>query len=127
MMLTPNTEGMLYQGSSFSGPLFFVYIRVQGAPDECTPCPLDKETTLGVTFDESELYQKVMNYTKELGDTCKVPQDFVDFILQWNAFKASVETEHYIPAIEFYNRMFANISTGKTSGHTITHNCGCHG
>lgn len=125
LMLTPNTEGMIYQGSSFSGPLFFVYIRVNGCPDECTPCALDKETTLGVTFDENLLYQKVMDYTKELAESCGVHQDFTDFILQWNAFKASVETEHYIPAKNFYNMMFTDAPTGKTSWHT--NKCRCHG
>jgi hypothetical protein len=88
---------------------------------------------LGVTFDENLLYQRVMQYTKSLADNCKIPVAFMDFILLWNAFKASVETEHYIPAIKYYNMLFGKDADGnpygaydKTSG-VISKPCGCHG
>lgn len=109
-------------GSTLSKDLFFVYVKIKGTPDECTPCRLDEEVTLGVTFDENMLYQRVMDYTKSLADTCNTPRGFINLILQWNAFKASVETEHYIPAIKFWKLMFAN-----PVFNTITKNCGCHG
>lgn len=109
-------------GSTLSKDLFFVYVKIKGTPDECTPCRLDEEVTLGVTFDENMLYQRVMDYTKSLADTCNIPRGFINLILQWNAFKASVETEHYIPAIKFWKLMFAN-----PVFNTITKNCGCHG
>ena len=65
-----------------------------------------------------------MDFTKELAQDCKIPQDFIDFILLWNGFKSSIETEHYIPAINFYNTMFK--SAGR-SASIPTKNCGCHG
>jgi hypothetical protein len=79
-------------------------------------------TTLGVTFDESLYYQKVMQFTKELVGNCDIPDNFIDLILLWNGFKAAVETEHYIEAIDYYNKMFR--------GNTVrfsTLGCGCHG
>jgi hypothetical protein len=119
---TDFTEG--FMKTDFSSDLFFVYVRVKGTPDTCTPCTLDEEVTLGVTFDENILYQRVMDFTKSLADTCQIPVGFTDFILQWNAFKAAIETEHYIPAIKFWNMLF-----DKTNGIStrITKNCGCHG
>ena len=122
MVLLPTDFNEHFTKSDFSSDLFFVYVKVKGTPDPCTPCRLDEEITLGVTFDENILYQKVMDYTKSLADDCKTPQDFIDFILQWNAFKSSIETEHYIPAIKFWNQLFT-----ETSSTTITKNCGCHG
>lgn len=133
MVLQPTDMNEKYTKSNFSSDLFFVYVKVKGTPDACTPCRLDEEITLGVTFDDNLLYQKVMQYTNSLADDCKIPVEFMDFILLWNAFKASVETEHYIPAIKYYNMLFGMDTAGKpygaydkTSG--IIHKpCGCHG
>lgn len=96
-----------YTGS-FSGPLFFVFaeVQVKGGTDECLPCGYDEANTVAVTFDTNLLYQRVMDYTKQFGDNCTIPTGFTDYILLWNAFKASVETEHYIPAIKYYNMLF---------------------
>lgn len=113
--------------NNFSQQLFFVYIICKsiGAPNPCIPCRLDELTTIAVTFDENLLYQKVMSYTKELAKDCVKPsKDFVDFILMWNTFKASVETEHWNSAIRFYNMLFAYI--GKNNSKTLKR-CGCHG
>lgn len=110
--------------SDMSKTLFFVYIKCKGTPDVCTPCRLDEEVTLGVTFDENILHQKVMGYTKELVKDCNVPTAFIDFILLWNAFKAAIETEHYIAAIKFYNMLFGNV--GASEYGTIKA-CGCNG
>ena len=108
-----------------SKTLFFVYIKCKGTPGSCTPCRLDEETTLGVVFDENVLHQKVMDYTKELIADCSVPSAFIDFILLWNAFKSAIETEHYIPAIKFYNMLFDEV--GKSCQNRTIKTCGCNG
>lgn len=117
-----DASAMRFLQKDMSRTLFFVYIKIKGVPCECTPCRLDEEVTVAVVFDTNMLYQKVMNYTKDLLKDCSIPQAFVDFILLWNAFKASVETEHFIPAIKYYNMLFDKI--GNVS---ITKGCGCHG
>lgn len=119
----PEPEAMKFKGSDMSNTLFFVYIKTKNAPDSCTPCRLDEEMNLAVTFDENMLYQRVMNYTKELVKDCTTPTGFIDFILLWNAFKAAIETEHYIPAIKFFNMLFGTMN-GKI---TDIKECGCHG
>lgn len=108
-----------------SKTLFFVYIKCKGTPGSCTPCRLDEETTLGVVFDENVLHQKVMDYTKELVADCSVPSAFIDFILLWNAFKSAIETEHYIPAIKFFNMMFEEV--GKSCQSRTIKTCRCNG
>lgn len=118
-------KAMAFRQGEMSRTLFFVYIKVKGVPDACTPCTLDEEVTLGVTFDENILHQRVMDYTKELVDSCNVPAGFMDFILLWNAFKASIETEHYIPAIKFFNMLFGVVDDAGHRG--IIKGCGCHG
>lgn len=126
MVLQPTDFNEKYLKSTFSNDLFFVYVKIKGTPDECTPCRLDEEITLGVTFDENLLYQKVMQFTKDLANTCQMPVGFMDFILLWNSFKASIETEHYVPAIKYYNMLFdKSQGTALTYGRTKT--CGCHG
>ena len=119
-----DASSMRFPQSDMSKTLFFVYVKVKGVPDECTPCRLDEEVTLGVTFDVNMLHQKVMQFTKSLADDCQIPVGFTDFILLWNAFKASVETEHYIPAVKYWNMLFDK-SNGISS--SVTKPCGCHG
>ena len=123
LVLQPTDFNENFMKSDFSRDLFFVFIKIKGVPDECTPCRLDEEITLAVTFDENMLHQKVMGFTKALADECKTPVGFSDFILLWNAFKASVETEHYIPAIKYWKMLFED---GASFGIT-TKPCGCHG
>lgn len=125
LVLTVN-DFLELTASDMSKTLFFVYIKCRGTVGECTPCRLDELTTLGVTFDEKMLHQRVMDYTKTLADDCKIPVGFTDFILLWNAFKASIETDHYVPAIKYWNMLFGNegyyVSNGVTSN-----GCGCNG
>lgn len=111
--------------SSLSNLLLFVYVICKGTPGPCTPCRLDEMTTLGVTFDETLLYQKVMQLTKQLADECKVSKDFIDMILLWNGFKAAIETEHYIPAIDFWKKLF--FGHHGMVGVSNYKPCGCHG
>jgi hypothetical protein len=121
-MWQEDPKAMVFPEAEMQRTLFFVYVKIKGIPDECTPCRLDEEITLGVTFDENILYQKVMQFTKGLTKECQLPLGFSDFILLWNAFKASIETEDYIPAIKFWNMLFDNIGPNRA-----TKSCGCHG
>lgn len=128
LVLQPNDEGfsLNFRKVNFSSDLFFVYIKCKrnGVPSDCCiPCRLDEETTLGITFDEKLLHQKVMGYTKDLVQECSVPHAFIDFILRWNAFKSSVETEHWIQALKFYKLLFDD-NGGSSKG---IKRCGCHG
>lgn len=121
-------EAMKFNRSDMSKTLFFVYIKCKhtqsgSISEECMPCILDEKTTLGVTFDENRLYQRVMNYTKDLVKDCSIPTGFMDFILLWKAFEASVETEHYVSAIKFFNMLFDNEKEYKGT----VKGCGCHG
>lgn len=125
LVITPNDCTELFTKNTFSNDLFFVYVKVKGTLDECTPCPLDKEITLGVTFDEALLYQKVMQFTKELADNCTVSKGFIDLILLWYGFKAAIETEHYIEAIDFWKKMF--FGHHGIEGLSTYKPCGCHG
>ena len=119
-------EDLIYNKTDFSRDLFFVYVGCNAIPEGCECFASVGKYVLGVTFDENLLYQKVMQFTKSLADDCEIPTGFMDFILLWNAFKASVETEHYIPAIKYYNMLFdVNGIGGETFNHTKP--CGCHG
>lgn len=118
-------KAIAFNRADMSNTLFFVYIKCKGTPGECTPCRLDEETTLGVVFDENMLYQRVMDYTKELVADCSIPTEFTDFILLWNAFKAAIETEHYVAAIKFYNKLFGIVRSGYSNN--IIKTCGCNG
>ena len=109
--------------NTLSNKLLFVYVICKGTPDPCTPCRLDEMTTLGVTFDTGLLYQMMMQYTRELNRDCEIPKGMIDMMMLYNGFKAAVETEHYIPAIDFWKRLF--LDGGQPMN--LTKPCGCHG
>lgn len=111
-----------FTGSSLSNDLFFVYVKCKDAPIiGCPPCRLDELTTLGVTFDENLLHQKVLSYTKELAENCNISKGFIDLILLWQAFRSSVETEHYIQARKYWEILFSNNRFYSSKG------CNCYG
>lgn len=112
-----------FAGTDLSNNLFFVYIKTTPVPAN-TPCELSDDYTVGVVFDITKYYQKVMEYTKELTKCCDIPLAFTDFVLRWEAYNAAVETKHYLKAIDFYNLLF-NVADGHFSG--TTKSCGCHG
>ena len=63
-----------------------------------------------------------MQFTRELNRDCEIPQNFLDLILLWWGFKTAIEVEHYIPAIDFWKRLFGGKDIKK-----ISKGCGCHG
>ena len=109
--------------ADLSKDMLYVYFHVTGTPSSNTPCRLDESYTLGVTFNEGAIYNRMMGYTKEIVNTCEVPKGFIDMILQLEAIKTSIETENYVSANKFYNRLMNN----KSSKGTSNISCGCHG
>lgn len=109
--------------ANLSKDMLYVYFHVTGTPAPNTPCRLDEPYTLVVTFNEGAIYNKMMGYTKEIINTCEVPKEFIDMILQLEAVKASIETENYASANKFYHRLI-NIKSSVGTSHI---NCGCHG
>lgn len=108
--------------ANLSKDMLYVYFHVTGTPLSNTPCRLDETYTLGVTFNEGAIYNRMMDYTKEIMNTCEVPRGFIDMILQLEAIKAAIETENYASANKFYNRLI-----NAKSSNTSSINCGCYG
>lgn len=112
-----------FNSSEMAKTLFFVYIKCVGEPTISTPCGQDNQTSVGIVFNESMLHQKAMGFTKDLVNKNNIAP-FIDFILLWNAFKAGIETEHYVSAIKFWEMLFDSCSQ---SSYYNTKNCNCYG
>ena len=65
-----------------------------------------------------------MLYTKELGDTCSIPKNFIDYILKVKALDLSLKTGNYQEAIRYWNRLFKNFYY---TNNVEFSNCGCYG
>lgn len=107
---------------TLNGNLFFVYIRTKGTPAANTPCGMDNIATLGVVSNLYPLHQHAFSYIKELSDTCSIPKNFINYILQYKAFELAIKTGHYTKAIKYWKRFFMGIKD-----LVITPNCGCYG
>lgn len=116
-----------FEPCDLSHNMFFVYIECEGSAAECTPCRLDEKTTLGVTFDYGILFNRAMNYTRELADDCNVSSNFIDFILNYEALKLAIETEHYVPAIKYWKWLIGDYGSDGSATYSTVKPCGCHG
>ena len=96
--------------------MFFVYVITSGS-DNCFSCK-----SIGTVANLYPIYQMGMNYTKELGNDCSIPKNFVDYILRVKALDLSIKTGNYQQAITYWNRLFKNSNV-----KPISSNCGCYG
>lgn len=128
LVLGVNDFNENFTASDLSQNMFFVYIECEGTPDPCVPCRLDEMTTLGVTFDYGIMFNQAMNFTRELADTCNIPQNYLNFIMNYDALKLAIETEHYVPAINYWNNLMGKqgIFSNSSKSGTVKP-CGCHG
>lgn len=84
-----------------------------------TPCGADIVETAAI-YDKNVLLDKGIRYLKELGDTCEIPRDFVDYILKRYALDMAIATCNYRAAIKYWQMLTI------TKGMTLK-GCGCHG
>lgn len=92
---------------SISDNLFFIWVTTKGEVLEDAPCTTKRKLNLGVTYNMYLMYNNIMKYVNTL-DTCNPNKDFIDFILQKEAFELALKTEHYCKAIEFWNKFYKN-------------------
>ena len=119
-IIIPNIDTTIK--NAFENNLLFVYIKTVGTPAPNTPCGMDNIITLGVVSNLYPLYQHAFSYIKELGDTCSIPKNFINYILQYKAFELAIKTGHYTEAIRYWKKFFMGIKDS-----VITSNCGCYG
>lgn len=109
---------------NISKNLFFVYVMTSpdSIPAADTPCGEDNVYTMGVTSYLYPIYKKALNYVKDLEQSCLIPKNFINYILQYKAFKLAIKIGQYTEAIKYWKKFFMNIKES-----VIPSNCGCHG
>lgn len=103
-----------------SKTLFFVTAKATGTPSPDTPCGCDNIYSTGATFDLCPIYNETMAYVKEIDNTCVLPRNFINMILQLKAIQYSINSGHYTQAAEYYKKFYKNLSVG-------TKPCNCNG
>ena len=106
-----------------SDTMYFVMVYWGGTPPLTAPCSMDTNPILACTVDTCPIYNKMLTQIKEvLYQECTLPQNFIDYFLQYKAFQIAVDTEHYDEAITLYKKYFLN---SNSSSSTFTVGCGC--
>lgn len=100
--------------------IFFVYVIAAGTPAPDTPCGMDVNQVMKAVINTYPIYQNSMNYISELNNSCKVPHNFIDYILNVQAFDLSIQTGNYNKAIQLWKDYFTSIPKIET----LT--CGCN-
>lgn len=108
-------------GIDMDHTMFFVYGVAKGTPAPETPCGYDDVNSVGVTFSMCPIYNKTMGYIKEVENSCEIPKDFINMIIQLKAIQYSVDSGHFTQAVKYYNKFYKNLSVN------TSHTCGCHG
>lgn len=111
-------------GVSIENNMFFVYAISSGEPLSDTPCDLRNTMIIGTAINLYPIYKQSMLYTKELGDNCSIPKNFIDYILKVKALDLSLKTGNYQEAIKYWNRLFKNLYY---SSNIEILKCGCYG
>ena len=110
------------QELDMNNTMFFVYAVAGGYPSHDVPCGFDDEVSVGVTFSLCPIYNETMQYVKEVENSCEIPRNFVNFILQLKAIEYSINSGHFTQAIKYYNKFY-----NKKFSASVVNPCGCHG
>ena len=102
-----------------------IFIKVtaavkKGHSEEIIECDKNKEFIL-VTFNVRNIYDRYIQYIKNLNVCCDTPKEFINFFLKYEALKVSIATGNYRLAINMYTDILGKNSdsiNGKNS-------CGC--
>lgn len=94
--------------SNLNNDLLFIYVITKGEPSPETPCELSSKV-IGVVFNKLLLYNASMKYFRELEATCKIPKNFINYILRMKGLELSIRTGNYIQAIKYWNKFFKDM------------------
>lgn len=110
-------------GVPIAGNIFFVYVIASGEPTVDTPYDLRNSKIIGTAINAYPIYKQSMEYTKELGDSCNIPKNFIDYIFRIKALDLAIKTGNYQEVIRYWNKFF------KVLNYNIepSLNCGCYG
>lgn len=105
--------------------LFFIYVTTDGVIDPSTPCYLDNRCYTLVTYNELHVKDNFMYFVSNLAnlhDLCgkcsnvysSLNQEFMGAILNYNAFKMSIDTGRFVYAVKLWNKLFVNSHSSKS-------------
>lgn len=119
LTLTPQDLGL----SDFQTPVIEVKVYTKGYPSADTPCGMDEEYVVGITYNESVLYDKGLSFIHQVGQDCNIPDDFINWILSSSAFDLALKSGNMNDALSWWVRLTSN----RSNGYSRNSNCGCHG
>lgn len=104
------------------GNMFFVYVIAGGTPSPNTPCGMDNSICMRTVIALQPIYNKAIQYFKELNTECTIPKGLIDIILRLKALELSIKTGNYNQAISYWNKYFINLQ-GITEFKTNNYGC----
>jgi hypothetical protein len=119
LTLTPQDLGL----SDFQTPVIEVKVYTKGYPSADTPCGMDEEYVVGITYNESVLYDKGLSFIHQVGQDCNIPDDFINWILSSSAFDLALKSGNMNDTLAWWLRLTSN----RSNGYSRNSNCGCHG
>ena len=99
--------------ADFADGLFYVYVLcdVSGASLATADCGWDSMTTVGIIADWQKVYEYGMaNIMDVAGNNhlCMIGDDFIDFVLKWEALKLAMETCDYDNVDALWDGLFGD-------------------
>lgn len=108
---------------SLDDNILYIYAKVSdnSVPSTDTPCGEDNIYSLGVLIDNNKLYNIGINYIKSIGNDCTLPNEFINYILEYKAFNLAIATKNYTQANTYWNDFYKDVKVTNTS-----YGCGCN-
>lgn len=109
--------------TTFVDGLFYVYVTcdVHGASLATADCGWDAMTTVGIVADWEKVWAEGMMYINEVANACSncgIKDNFLDFILRWEALKLAMITCDYETVDNIWDGL---LGTSKM----VSGGCGC--
>ena len=101
--------------------LLFVWIVLKGTVSADTPCGMDSMSYVKAVYNQRRIADYQLPFIKEIDNSCCIPKNFIDMVLQKEALDMAVSTGHNITAISFWKKFFTDTDI------SITSTCSCHG
>ena len=93
-------------GDSIKDNMFFVRITTVGTLGTGSPHKEKPKYIQGVTFSTESIYNTMMQFIKNIETEGAVSKDFIDYFMECEALRVSIDTGHYSTAIDIFNKYF---------------------
>ena len=108
--------------ANLKNDLIFVWVVMKGSVTSDTPRGMDSMSIVKAVYNQRRIADSQLPYINEIcNDSCCIPKNLIDAVLQKEALDMALSTSNNIAAIKLWSKFFTDTNL------SITPMCNCHG